>query len=117
MSETASQKTEEEEISDHAYIPYKYAHNCIAKIMEDMKNMKVTHVRIVSEIQGEYKQIEDETQVSNHNLLQCNLPNRTPEYSNILLEPTHFHDPKICPFMQKKHEYSNGVSDNTGYAV
>ncbi|XP_071166574.1 uncharacterized protein [Mytilus edulis] len=60
--ETASQKTEEEEISDHAYIPYKYAHNCIAKIMEDMKNMKVTHVRIVSEIQGEYKQIEDETQ-------------------------------------------------------
>ncbi|XP_052100281.1 putative protein tag-278 isoform X1 [Mytilus californianus] len=60
--ETASQKTEEEEISDHAYIPYKYARNCIAKIMEDMKNMKVTHVRIVSEIQGEYKQIEDETQ-------------------------------------------------------
>jgi hypothetical protein len=43
--ESASQKSGEEvEISDHAYIPYKYAHNCIAKIMEDMKNMKVTHV-------------------------------------------------------------------------
>ena len=63
--ESASQKSGEEvEISDHAYIPYKYAHNCIAKIMEDMKNMKVTHVRIVTDIQHQYKVIEDETQVS-----------------------------------------------------
>ena len=61
--ESASQKSGEEvEISDHAYIPYKYAHNCIAKIMEDMKNMKVTHVRIVTDIQHQYKVIEDETQ-------------------------------------------------------
>lgn len=61
--ESVSQKTEEDEVSDHAYIPYKYARNCIAKIMEDMKNMKVTHIRIVNEIQGQYKEIEDETQV------------------------------------------------------
>lgn len=60
--ETTSQKTEEDEISDHAYIPYKYARSCIAKIMDDMKNMKITHVRIVNDIQHQYKVIEDETQ-------------------------------------------------------
>jgi hypothetical protein len=47
----------------HAYIPYLYARNCIAKIMEDMKAMKQNHLVIVENIQMHYGEIESETQV------------------------------------------------------
>ena len=51
-------------MAKNAYIPYLYARKCIAKIMGDMTDMKTTHVRIVCDIQDQYKQIEDETQVA-----------------------------------------------------
>ena len=47
----------------HAYVPYVYARDSIAKIMEDMKNMKFYHVHIVHDIEDNYRSIEDETQV------------------------------------------------------
>ncbi len=47
----------------HAYVPYIYAKDCIAKMVEDMKGMKMNHIRIVDEIQLAYMAIEDETQV------------------------------------------------------
>jgi len=49
----------------HAYIPYLYARNCIAKITEDMRAMKQSHVIIVENIQEHYGAIESETQVWN----------------------------------------------------
>ncbi|KAJ8304782.1 hypothetical protein KUTeg_018365 [Tegillarca granosa] len=53
---------EEDSPEQHAYVPYLYAKKCIAGIMNDMKLMKKTHVRIVEDIQVQYKAIEDETQ-------------------------------------------------------
>ena len=49
---------------EYAYIPYTYAKNTIAKIMDDMKRMKNNHIQIVYDIELAYKGIEDETQVS-----------------------------------------------------
>ena len=54
---------EAEENESHAYVPYVYARDMIAKIMNDMKNMKVAHLNIVDEIGKNYKSIEDSTQV------------------------------------------------------
>ena len=48
----------------HAYVPYLYARDCIAKMMEDMKLMKRKHITIVTDIEENYKHIEDETQVN-----------------------------------------------------
>ena len=59
-----SVEAEEDSPEKHAYIPYLYARNCIAKIMEDMKAQKGNHVLIVENIQTHYRTIEDETQVS-----------------------------------------------------
>ena len=47
----------------HAYVPYVYARDAISKIMADMKNMKTNHIRIVRDIEGNFRCIEDETQV------------------------------------------------------
>ncbi len=47
----------------HAYIPYLYARDCIAKMMEDMRKMKKSHVTIVQSIESSYKDVENETQV------------------------------------------------------
>ncbi|XP_064618815.1 myosin-9-like isoform X3 [Lineus longissimus] len=46
----------------HAYVPYLFARSAIAKIMDDMKNMKLKHVSIVTEIEGNFRGIEKETQ-------------------------------------------------------
>ncbi|XP_060074621.1 myosin-1B-like [Ylistrum balloti] len=54
--------SKDEEISQNAYIPYLYARRCIAKVVDDLKNMKHNHIRIVGDIQTQYKEIEDETQ-------------------------------------------------------
>ena len=47
----------------HAYVPYLYARDCIARMMGDMRGMKRKHVTIVKEIEESYRHIEDETQV------------------------------------------------------
>lgn len=47
----------------HAYVPYVYARDAIARIMGDMKKMKATHLVIVGDIEANYKGIEKETQV------------------------------------------------------
>ena len=47
----------------HAYIPYTYARDCIAKMMEDMKKMKRKHITIITDIEENYQHIEEETQV------------------------------------------------------
>ena len=56
-------EADEDSPEKHAYIPYLYARNCIAKIMEDMTQQKSNHIVIVENIQTHYKTIEDETQV------------------------------------------------------
>ncbi|XP_030832352.1 calmodulin-binding carboxy-terminal kinesin isoform X2 [Strongylocentrotus purpuratus] len=50
------------EHEQQAYVPFVYARDCIARVMEDMKKMKGNHIRIVHEIQDSYRQIEDQTQ-------------------------------------------------------
>ncbi|XP_041465181.1 myosin-10-like [Lytechinus variegatus] len=50
------------EHEQQAYVPFIYARDCIARVMEDMKKMKGNHIRIVHEIQDNYRQIEDQTQ-------------------------------------------------------
>ncbi|XP_072167094.1 uncharacterized protein [Diadema setosum] len=50
------------EHEQQAYVPFVYARDCIARVMEDMKKMKTNHIRIVHEIQDNYRQIEDQTQ-------------------------------------------------------
>ena len=49
----------------NAYVPYIYARDSVAKVVEDMKKMKNNHIRIVYEIENTYRSIEDETQVGN----------------------------------------------------
>lgn len=58
-----SSDNKEDEAAKNAYIPYLYARKCVAKVMGDLTNMKANHVRIVGDIQEQYKEIEDETQV------------------------------------------------------
>ena len=48
----------------HAYVPYLYARDLIAKMMDDMKKMKGKHVTIVTDIENNYRSIEDKTQVN-----------------------------------------------------
>ncbi|XP_071794114.1 uncharacterized protein [Asterias amurensis] len=50
------------EHEQQAYVPYVYARDCLAKVMDDMKKMKYNHIRIVGQIEDTYKMIEDETQ-------------------------------------------------------
>ncbi|XP_022099013.1 myosin-9-like [Acanthaster planci] len=50
------------EHEQQAYVPYVYARDCLAKVMDDMKRMKLNHLRIVGQIEDTYKTIEDETQ-------------------------------------------------------
>ena len=47
----------------HAYVPYLYARDCITKVVNDMKNMKTGHIKIVHDIESNYLSIENETQV------------------------------------------------------
>ena len=47
----------------HAYVPYVFARDSVAKITNDMKNMKANHIHIIAQIEVNYKNIEDETQV------------------------------------------------------
>ena len=47
----------------HAYVPYVYARNSIARVVEDMKKMKAKHLSIVDDIEANYRSIEQETQV------------------------------------------------------
>ena len=55
------------EHEQQAYVPYVYARDCLAKVMDDMKKMKYNHIRIVGQIEDTYKMIEDETQVTSIN--------------------------------------------------
>ncbi|XP_072039085.1 uncharacterized protein [Amphiura filiformis] len=50
------------ENEQQAYVPFMYARDCLAKVMDDMKKMKNNHIRIVGLIEDAYKKIEDETQ-------------------------------------------------------
>ena len=52
----------------HAYVPYLYARDSIARMMADMRGMKRKHVTIVQEIEQSYRHIEDETQVCSSTL-------------------------------------------------
>ncbi|XP_065060252.1 myosin-2 heavy chain-like [Rhopilema esculentum] len=45
-----------------AYIPYDYAKDCIAKVVDNMKRMKGNHLKVVERIQDQYKVIEEHTQ-------------------------------------------------------
>ena len=63
-------QTSEDNKEAYAYVPYLYAKGCIAKIVEDMKNMKNNHVQIVHEIEKHYRAIEDETQVVSHKTVE-----------------------------------------------
>ncbi|KAI8507762.1 hypothetical protein Bbelb_140020 [Branchiostoma belcheri] len=45
-----------------AYVPYVYAKESIAKVMDDMKRMKGNHIKIVGQIEENYRTIENETQ-------------------------------------------------------
>eukprot|EP00058_Branchiostoma_floridae_P016051 XP_002601539.1 hypothetical protein BRAFLDRAFT_127731 [Branchiostoma floridae] len=47
-----------------AYVPYIYAKESIAKVMDDMKRMKGNHIKIVGQIEENYRTIENETQVT-----------------------------------------------------
>ena len=59
-SKTSTHLSEKE---TNAYVPYIYARDSVAKVVEDMKKMKNNHIRIVYEIENTYRSIEDETQV------------------------------------------------------
>ena len=48
----------------HAYVPYLFARDRIARITDDMKRMKLRHIIIVNDIEKNYGDIEEETQVS-----------------------------------------------------
>ncbi|KAL9985971.1 hypothetical protein ACROYT_G000022 [Oculina patagonica] len=60
------------------YIPYIYAKECIQRVMDDMKKMKSGHVKVVDQIQDQYKTLEDDIQAK-FNTFVLNLRN---EYSN-----------------------------------
>lgn len=62
-SDSSDEEIEETEEIKNAYIPYLYAKKSITKVIKDMKKMKSNHICIVTDIQREYKSIEDETQV------------------------------------------------------
>lgn len=62
----------------NAYIPYIYAKDCIQRVMDDMKKMKSSHVKVVDQIQDQYKSLEDDIQAK-FNTFVLNLRN---EYSN-----------------------------------
>lgn len=47
-----------------AYVPYLHARNTLSRVIEDMKNMKMSHLAIVTEIEEQYKGIEIESRVS-----------------------------------------------------
>lgn len=64
LSDQSVVKRSSGEATQHAYVPYVYARDCIARITNDMTNMKANHVRIVREIETNYHLIEDETQVN-----------------------------------------------------
>ncbi|XP_052794090.1 early endosome antigen 1-like isoform X2 [Mya arenaria] len=64
-------EVEEDSAEKHAYIPYLYARNCIAKITEDMKAMKTNHIIIVENIQEHYSDIETETQEQFNMFVLC----------------------------------------------
>ncbi|XP_041373330.1 COP1-interactive protein 1-like [Gigantopelta aegis] len=53
---------EREAKEQHAYIPYLYARDYLVHVVDDMKDMKTNHIRIVHDIESYYKAIEDETQ-------------------------------------------------------
>ncbi|XP_056022835.1 uncharacterized protein LOC125649969 isoform X2 [Ostrea edulis] len=61
-SDSSDEEIEETEEIKNAYIPYLYAKKSITKVIKDMKKMKSNHICIVTDIQREYKSIEDETQ-------------------------------------------------------
>ena len=61
--ESKSSLHSESEKMSNAYVPYLYAKGCIAKMVGDMKSMMVRHQRITSDIERNYRSIEDETQV------------------------------------------------------
>ena len=48
----------------HAYVPYIYARDTVARVMGDMKSMKIAHLNIVGNIESNYKGIEEDTQVN-----------------------------------------------------
>ena len=50
----------------HAYVPYLYARDRIARVTDDMKNMKTRHIVLVNGIETNYRDIERETQVGWH---------------------------------------------------
>lgn len=62
----------------NAYIPYIYAKDCIQRVMDDMKKMKSSHVKVIDRIQDQYKVMEDDIQAK-FNTFVLNLRN---EYSN-----------------------------------
>ncbi|XP_050403052.1 myosin-2 heavy chain [Patella vulgata] len=61
----------ENEQHQNAYIPYLYARNCIKQITTDMECMKISHIRIVHDIENNYRAIEDETQSQFNMFVLC----------------------------------------------
>ena len=62
LSETVSEEVLTE--MQHAYVPYLYARDRIARVTDDMKQMKTRHIVLVNGIETNYRDIERETQVS-----------------------------------------------------
>ncbi|XP_002122612.2 uncharacterized protein LOC100187504 [Ciona intestinalis] len=50
-------------VNETAYIPYEYAQRMIGRIVDDMKDMKTTHLSILARMEDQYQCIEKETQV------------------------------------------------------
>ncbi|KAK6179033.1 hypothetical protein SNE40_011481 [Patella caerulea] len=61
----------ENEQHQNAYVPYLYARNCIKQITTDMECMKINHIRIVHDIENNYRAIEDETQSQFNMFVLC----------------------------------------------
>jgi len=49
---------------EQAYVPYLFARDTIVRIVNDMHKMKESHIGVISQIELNYKMIEDETQVN-----------------------------------------------------
>ncbi|CAH1253064.1 KIFC3 [Branchiostoma lanceolatum] len=83
-----------------AYVPYVYAKESIAKVMDDMKRMKGSHIKIVCQIEDNYRTIENETQ-SQFNIFVLGLRSQYGEKVKTFRQVIEAHREEL----QKKEQY------------
>ncbi|XP_078600264.1 uncharacterized protein LOC144875230 isoform X2 [Branchiostoma floridae x Branchiostoma japonicum] len=83
-----------------AYVPYIYAKESIAKVMDDMKRMKGNHIKIVGQIEENYRTIENETQ-SQFNIFVLGLRSQYGEKVKTFRQVIEAHRAEL----QKKEQY------------